>query len=344
MGYDYYPFIVAEMGANHLGSLERATAIVQAAAAAGCDAIKLQTYQADTMVHRACQRTAGGPWGEERLWDLYARSAMPWSWTSDLFAVAKGLGILAFSTPFDRDAVDFLERQGCPMYKVASFELLDHDLIRHVAQTGKPMVMSTGMATLSEIEEAVEVARAGGCGADSLTLLRCTSAYPADPSDSNLATMDNLRTHFHCRVGLSDHTQGAAAAITAALLGADMIEKHLGLQDEAQLKSPDAGFSVSGQAMAAMIHTIGHAIESVGVEAFGPAESELPMRALRRTLHVAYDLKAGDALTDHNVRALRPGDGLEPKHRQFLLGMKVRQDVAAGTPLTWDLVRGPARH
>jgi len=339
--YESYPLIVAEMGANHLQDPDRALAIVRAAAASGCQAIKLQTYQADTMVHRNCTRTAGGPWGEERLLDLYKRAEMPWSWTASIFALAHELRILPFSTPYDREAVDFLERLGCRMYKIASFEILDLDLIRYAAETGKELVISTGMATLEEITDAVEAAALGGCSGRKLTLLRCTSAYPADPREANLITMHNLREHFHCRVGLSDHTQGAAAAIAAALLGADMIEKHLGLGDNGQFASPDVGFSLNPQFMAAMISSIKDAIDAVGNESFGPTKDERPMLELRRTLHVAYDMKAGDELTAHNVRALRPGDGLAPKYRQQLLGMKVCRDVIAGEPLTWELVRGP---
>jgi N-acetylneuraminate synthase len=332
-----YPFVVAEVGANHNQDLDRAIAIVKAAKQAGCDAVKLQTYQADSMVHPSIQHTvAEGLWKGKNLWDLYSDGALPWSWHERIFQAGKEEGIPVFSTPFCTAAVDLLERLACPMYKIASFEILDLELIDKVTRTGKPVVVSTGMATLQEIDEAVEAYKHAGGTQENLTLLKCTSAYPAEPRDSNLATMANLRKRFECKVGISDHTRGAGAAIAAAMLGADMIEKHMG---EYRQLGMDASFSVDPLGMETLIQGVRDAIDAVGIESYGPSEAERPMLALRRTLHLAYDVAEGEALTEHNVRALRPGDGMEPKNRNLVIGMHARRAAKAGEPLTWDLVR-----
>jgi len=337
-----YPFIVAEIGANHLQDLPRALELVDAAKEVGADALKLQTFQADSMVMRpppggVSQRMKEGPWSGEDLWALYERCALPWSWHEEIFARGRELGIPVFSTPFERAAVDFLERLGCPMYKIASFEILDLELIGHAAATGKPIVISTGMASLEEITEAVDQA-ARFLTPDKITLLKCTTAYPAPAAEANLATMDNMRRRFGCPVGLSDHTLGSGVAIAAALRGADMIEKHMTLNGPHD-GGPDAGFSVAADELGWLIEEIHAAIDAEGEEIFGSTDSELPMLALRRTLHVIRDLKPGDTLTRDNVKALRPGDGLAPRELPHLLGTPVSVEVKAGAPLTWDLVR-----
>lgn len=333
-----YPFIVAEMGANHNQDSERAVAIVKAAKQAGCDAVKLQTYQANSMVHPSAQHTiAEGLWKGEKLWDLYSRSALPWSWHERIFKAGEEYGIPVFSSPFCDDAVDLLERLGCPMYKIASFEILDLELIDKVTRTGKPVVISTGMATLQEINEAVEAYKHAGGIQENLTLLKCSSVYPAGANESNLATMANMRAHFGCKIGFSDHTRGIGAAVSAAVLGVDMIEKHMG---DYRTLGPDESFSLDPLGMGTMVQAVRDAIDAVGIESFGPTEAEQPMLALRRTLHVAYDMAAGEVLTEHNVRALRPGDGMAPKERNVVIGMPVRRAAKAGEPLTWEMIRG----
>lgn len=331
-----YPFIVAELGANHCNNLDIALASVSAAAAAGADAIKLQTYQPECMVARGVPHPiTAGPWAGMDLWDLYARASLQWSWHPKLFERAKESGIMAFSSPFSREAIDFLERIGCPMYKIASFEILDLELIAHAAKTGKPLVMSTGMASLEEITDAVSAARYNGC--KDLTLLKCTSSYPAPAAEANLATMHNLRQHFKCDVGLSDHTRGSPVGIAAALHGAQMIEKHFILHH--QLLSPDEPFSANGAELDAYVRDIHDAMDAIGIESFGPTESERYMHTLRRTLHVVYDLREGDELNRHNVRALRPGDGVAPRELHKFLGQRVTRPVEAGEPLNWEMVR-----
>lgn len=336
-----YPFIVAEMGANHGKDLQVALDMVDAAAAAGADAIKIQTYQSDTMVHPKCTTVLErGVWAGRSLVDLYHEGAMPWTWTIKIFERAKERGILAFSSPFDPVAVTFLERHQCPIYKIASFEILDLELIEACAHTGKPLVISTGMATLKEIIDAVAAALVGYREAgvedpeDKLTLLKCTSAYPAPAAEVNLLTMRNLRQHFQCRVGFSDHTEGIGVAIAAALEGADMIEKHLMLG-----QGLDSSFSLYPSEFGKMVREIRAAIDAYGEERFGPTPSEEPYVELRRTLHVVYDLKPGDTLSTHNLRPLRPGGGLAPAHLTSIVGHQVTRPVVAGEPLTWDMVR-----
>jgi len=332
-----YPFLVAEMGANHCQHMERALEIVRAAKRAGCDAVKLQTYEPTSMVHPSVQHTlTEGPWKGENLWDLYNRCALPWSWHEQIFKEGEKVGIPVFSTPFEPAAVDFLERLGCPMYKIASFEILDLELITRVTLTGKPIIISTGMATLVEIDDAVQAYRYAGGTQGNLTLLKCSSVYPAAAAEANLATIANMRQHFDCKIGYSDHTPGSAAAVAAAIMGADMIEKHMG---EFTTLGPDKSFSLDPIGMEIMVQAVHDAIDAVGSEHYGPSEAERPMLALRRTLHVAYDLAQGDPLTEHNVRALRPGDGMEPKNKTLIMGMRVTRAVKAGEPLTWNLVR-----
>ncbi len=335
--FEFYPFVVAEMGANHNQDLDRAMAIVDAAASAGADAIKLQTYTPDGMVARGRKhRIEGGAWDGWDLWDLYERGALHWSWHKRIFERAAERGILAFSTPFEPDAVPLLERLGCPMYKIASSEILDIELIEYVADTRKPIVISTGMATLREIDEAYEAARRH-LQPSEITLLKCTAAYPAPAHEANLETINNLREHYGCRVGLSDHTRGAAVAIAASLFGVDMIEKHLTLRRADG--GLDSAFSVEPEELGWMITELRTAMDAIGEERFGPTPSEQATLRLRRTLHITRTLKAGDRLSRDNVRALRPGDGLPPKDIKLFLGSQVTRDVQAGEPLTWEIVR-----
>jgi len=338
---NYYPFFVAEMGANHNQWLPRALALVDAAAEAGANAIKLQTYTADGMVCRGTYHVIeGGEWGGMNLWELYERGAMPWSWHKAIFKRGAEKGIIVFSTPFERDAIPFLERLGCPMYKIASAEILDLNLIKDCAGTGKPLVISTGMASLAEIEDAVRVA-SGPLSLDQVTLLKCTSGYPAPAAEANLETINNLRRHFRCKVGLSDHTVGSAVAIAAGLYDVDMIEKHLTLRRADG--GLDASFSAEPEELKQLIADVHTAMDAVGEEHFGPTASEMATFRLRRTLHVVYPLKAGELFSEHNVKPLRPGDGLPPAELYLFIGRPATRAVAAGEPLAWDMVRGKPR-
>jgi len=337
--FDFYPFVVAELGANHNQDLDLALATVTAAAAAGADAIKVQTYTPEGMIYPGTRhRIEGGQWDGEDLYDLYRRGALPWSWHQALFTQARERGILAFASVFEPDAVPFLERLGCPMYKIASCEILDLDLIRVAAATRKPMVISTGMATLAEIDEAVAAATSA-LDTNQITLLKCTAAYPAPAAEANLETLNNLREHYGCKVGLSDHTRGSTVAIAAALYGVDMIEKHFTLDRAAG--GLDAEFSAEPADLRDMIDAVHAAMDAIGEERFGPTESERSTYALRRTLHVIRAMKAGEPFSGHNVRPLRPADGLPPRELHHFLGVAAARDIAPGEPLTWELLRKP---
>jgi len=329
-------YLIAEVSANHNGSYDDAVAIIQAAKEAGADAVKLQTYTADTLTidsDAACFRVGGGTlWDGRTLYDLYGEAYTPWDWQPRLKAVADGLGLDFFSTPFDSSAVDFLEGMGVPAYKIASFELVDIPLIRRVARSGKPMIMSTGMATLSEIEEAVEAAR--GAGATQIALLKCNSAYPAPPEGMNLRTIPALADHFDVPVGLSDHTLDLAVPVTAVALGACIIEKHLTLSRTAP--GPDSAFSLEPHEFRAMAEAVRTAEKALGQVQYGVGEQEGKSRVFRRSLFVVQDVRAGEAFTAENVRSIRPGDGLPPKHLPDVLGRRAVRDIGRGTPLDWD--------
>jgi N-acetylneuraminate synthase len=273
-------------------------------------------------------------WHGRKLHDLYGEAHTPWDWHQKLVAVAKTHGLICFSTPFDETSVDFLESLDMPMYKIASFENTDHALIRRVAQTGKPVVMSTGMTTLAELTESVEVARRAGC--TDLTLLKCTSTYPASATDSNLLTIPDLRKRFDCKVGLSDHTLGIGAAVAAVALGATMIEKHFTL-DRAD-GGVDAAFSLEPTEMKQLVTEVRRAHEALGDVTYGPTESEVDSLRFRRSLYVVKDCDEGELLTPSNIRSIRPGFGLEPKFYEDVLGKKARVAIGKGTPLSWDLV------
>jgi pseudaminic acid synthase len=333
------PFIIGELSGNHDGSLARALATVEAIAASGAQALKLQTYTADTMTLDIAERefVVDNPkslWFGRTLYSLYHEAHTPWEWHAPLFRRARELGLVAFSSPFDATAVDFLESLDVPAYKIASFENCDLDLIRRVAGTGKPVIISTGLATLAEISEAVLTAREAGCR--ELVLLKCTSNYPADPSSTNLRTVPYLRDTFGCEVGLSDHTLGIAVAIASVAAGATVIEKHVTLDRSAG--GVDAAFSLEPAELTQLVAAARTAWQALGAVRTTPTDEELSSLVFRRTLYVCKDLAAGDVLTAENLRAIRPGRGLAPKHRAALLGKRVTRAVARGTPMSWELV------
>jgi N-acetylneuraminate synthase len=333
------PYLIAEMSGNHNQSLERALAIVDAAARAGADAIKLQTYTADTMTLDI--RAPGfliedskSLWSGRQLYDLYKEAHTPWEWHKPIMDRAASLGIHCFSTPFDETAVDFLESLGVPAYKIASFECTDLPLIRKVAATGKPMVISTGMATLSEIDDAVRAAHEAGCR--QVVLLKCTSTYPATPENTNIVTISHMREAFGCQVGLSDHTMGCGVAVASVALGATVIEKHFTLRRADG--GVDSAFSMEPEEFRLLRTEIERAWQSLGRVTYGGTEAEEKSKAFRRSLYVAKDLEAGAVLTRENLRVVRPGLGLPPKYFDALLGMRVKFSAKIGTPVTWDLI------
>lgn len=337
------PLVIAEMSGNHNQSLDRALAIVEAAATAGADAIKIQTYTADTMTLEA----AGGEfvinepnslWDGQHLHALYKQAYTPWEWHAPIMERARQRGLACFSSPFDESAVEFLESLNVPAYKIASFECIDLPLIRRAAATGKPLIISTGMASVGEIGEAVEAARSSGC--KDLTLLKCTSTYPASPANTNLRTIAHMRELFGCEVGLSDHTMGIGVAVAAVALGATVIEKHFTLKRADG--GVDAAFSLEPAEFASLVTEAQRAWEALGVVRYGPTEAEAKAVTRRRSLYIAKDMKAGDVLTEEHLRRIRPGHGLSPKYYELLLGKKIKRAVESGTPVTWDLViEGP---
>lgn len=339
IGAGHAPFIIAEMSGNHNQSLERALAIVDAIAASGAQALKLQTYTADTMTIDLKEREffISDPkslWKGNSLYQLYEAAHTPWDWHRPIFERARAKGLVAFSTPFDASAVDFLESLEVPAYKIASFENTDLPLIRRVAATGKPMIISTGMANVAEIDEAVRTARGAGCR--NLVLLKCTSSYPAEPASSNLSAIPSLHTLFDCEVGLSDHTMGIGAAVASVALGASVIEKHVTLSRADG--GVDSAFSLEPHELKQLVDETRVAWQSLGKPMLGPTEAELNSRVFRRTLYVCKDLQPGDELTAENLRAIRPGLGLPPKFMDQLLGKRVTRAVRRGTPMSWDLI------
>jgi pseudaminic acid synthase len=340
IGSGFRPYVIAEMSGNHNGSLDRALSLVDAAAASGADAIKLQTYTADTMTLdvQAPGFVINDPaslWNGRALHALYNEAHTPWDWHRPIMDRAAAHGLHCFSTPFDDTAVDFLEALGVPAYKIASFECTDLPLIRKVAATGKPMIVSTGMATLAEIDEAVRTARAAGCR--DLVLLKCTSTYPATPENSNLRSLPVLREAFGCEVGLSDHTMGCGAAVAAVALGAVMVEKHFTLSRADG--GVDSAFSLEPAEFAMLRIETERAWQAMGAPSFGPSRAEAGSLQFRRSLYVVEDLKAGDVLTARNLRAIRPGHGLPTRELPALLGRRVQRDVARGTPTSWALLQ-----
>ena len=339
IGRNSPPFIIAEMSGNHNQSLERALAIVDAAAAAGAHAIKLQTYTADTMTLDVrggeFEITDGDSlWAGENLHDLYKQACTPWEWHKSIMDRARGHGMVCFSSAFDETAVDFLESLDVPAYKIASFENNHLPLIRKVAATGKPVIMSTGMATLAELDEAVRTAREAGC--QDLVLLKCTNTYPATPENTNVLTVPHMRELFGCEVGLSDHTMGVGAAIAAVAHGATVVEKHFTLARADG--GVDSTFSLEPAELTALVVETERAWQSLGGVAYGPTEAEKKSIVFRRSLYIARDMEAGEVLTTENLRIVRPGLGLAPRHYEQLLGRRLGQAVRKGTPLSWDLL------
>jgi len=339
IGLDSPPFVIAEMSGNHNQSLERALMIVDAAAMAGAHALKLQTYTADTMTLDMREgdffiSDEKSLWHGNSLHDLYQLAHTPWDWHAPIMQRAAELGMLCFSTPFDHTSVDFLEGLGVPAYKIASFENIDLPLIRRVAATGKPMIISTGMASVAEIDDAVRAARAAGCR--DLVLLKCTSTYPATPENSNILTIPHMRGLFGCEVGLSDHTMGVGASVAAVALGATVIEKHFTL-DRVD-GGVDSSFSLEPDELRALVQETGRAWQALGQVSYGYTAAEAKSLVFRRSIYIAADMRAGDILTVDNLRCIRPGMGLPPKYLENLLGRRINRDVAKGTPMRWDLV------
>ena len=336
---DGYPFIIAEMSGNHNQSLERALAIVDAAADAGVDAVKIQTYTADTMTididtGEFSISDKDSLWKGETLYHLYEKAHTPWEWHTAIFERCKERGIMGFSTPFDDTSVDFLEDLGVPCYKIASFENVDLPLIRKVARTGKPIIASTGMTTVAELSDLVQTVRENGC--TDLTLLKCTSSYPASPEGTNLRTIPHMRELFGCAVGLSDHTLGIGASVASVALGATVIEKHFTLSRAEG--GVDAAFSLEPAEMAQLVRECRTAALALGTVSYERAEQEQKSLQFRRSLYVVEDMKAGDVFTEKNLRRIRPGMGLSPKYYDIILGKKVNRDIARGTSVQWDLI------
>jgi N-acetylneuraminate synthase len=340
IGPGHPAYLIAEMSGNHNGDIERAVAIVRAAAQSGADAVKLQTYTADTITidSQRPEFVVGGegPWAGRTLYDLYQEAHTPWAWHERLFAEAKALGVTIFSTPFDPTAVDFLKKLGAPAYKVASFELVDDPLLRKIAGTGKPVIMSTGMASLEETAHAVATLRAAGC--TELALLRCTSSYPAPDDSMRLATIPLLAEAFDCPAGLSDHSTGHTAPVVAVTLGASIIEKHFTLSRAEG--GVDSHFSLEPAEFAELVTNVRRAEAMRGEASFGPGVAEEGNVVFRRSLYVVQDVAKGEAFTEANVRSIRPGHGLSPRFFDIVLGKRASEPVPRGTPLSWELMSG----
>ena len=331
-------YVIAELSANHGGSKARALEVIHAASEAGADAVKFQHYTAETITVRSDHpdfKVSGGTlWDGRQLADLYAEAMTPWEWTDDLVAEANKLGIDWLSSPFDNTAVDFLEQFNIATYKIASFELVDLPLIRYVASKGKPMIMSTGMSTLDEIDAAVKAAQ--GAGAPQVSVLRCNSTYPAKSSEMDLAAIPVMIAKWGIPVGLSDHTMTSVTAISAVALGATIIEKHITMRRSDG--GPDGAFSLEPAEFAAMIRDIREATSALGTARFGPSASEVNSLKFRRSLRAVTAIKAGETITEHNVRSVRPAGGLPPDDFSKISGMKATRDIAVGDPITNDLL------
>ncbi len=332
-------FIIAELSGNHGQSLDKAKEMIKAAADAGVTAIKLQTYTPDTITLDVRHgefliQDSDNLWKGRSLYDLYSEAMTPWEWHKPLFDYAKSLGLIAFSTPFDLTAVEYLESLDVPCHKIASFENIDHELLTAVAKTGKPVIMSTGMATIEELAESVAVLKANGCR--ELVLLKCTSHYPANPVDANLLTIPHLAKLFNCQVGLSDHTKGIGVSVASVALGATVIEKHFVL-DRSE-GGVDSEFSLEPEEFKSLVEESERARVALGQVHYGCTDKEIASRKFRRSLYISKDMKPGDILTVENLRSVRPGLGLAPKFLSQLLGKKINKNVKAGTPMQWDLI------
>jgi pseudaminic acid synthase len=340
IGRNHPPFIIAEMSGNHNQSLERALEIVEAAAKTGAHALKIQTYTPDTMTLDLdeCEFHISDPnslWSGNSLYKLYGESYTPWEWHKPIFDRARELGIIGFSTPFDDTAVDLLESLEVPCYKIASFENTDLPLIRRVAATGKPMIISTGMASIAELDDTVRAARGAGC--KDLILLKCTSTYPATAGNTNILTIPHMRELFDCEVGLSDHTMGVGVSVASVALGATVIEKHFTLNRADG--GVDSTFSMEPSEMAQLVVENERARQALGRVSYGATEAEKKSIVFRRSLYVVQDLKVGDVLTKENVRAIRPGLGLPTKYLDVVLGKTLNRNVVRGTALGWELLQ-----
>jgi pseudaminic acid synthase len=339
IGVNHAPFVIAEMSGNHNQSLERALEIVDAAARSGAHGLKIQTYTADTMTLDLSEgeffiNDSQSLWQGTSLYKLYQQAYTPWEWHEPIFKRCKELGIVGFSTPFDATAVDFLEALDVPCYKIASFENTDLPLIRKVASTGKPLIISTGMATIAELDETVRTAREAGC--EDLILLKCTSTYPATPENTNILTIPHLRDLFDVQVGLSDHTMGIGVAVASVALGATVIEKHFTLARADG--GVDSAFSMEPEEMRQLVIESERAWQALGKISYGATEAEKKSLIFRRSLYISQDMKAGDIFTKENLRSVRPGLGLPTKYYNVLLGKKIVRNAKAGQPMTWDLI------
>ncbi len=340
IGPDHRPFIVAEMSGNHHHSLERALQLVEAAKRAGADAVKLQTYTADIITLDIKEREflitdEKSLWKGKNLYELYQEASLPWEWHASLFDRGRELGLLVFSTPFDETAIDFLEELGSPCYKIASLEIVDHPLIHKAASTGKPLILSTGASTLVEIGEAVAVARKAGCC--DLILLKCTSAYPASPTDSHLRTIPHLAASFDTLVGLSDHTLGMGVPLASIAFGTCMIEKHVTLSR--QEGGVDDAFSLEPHELQTLVIESERAWQALGHIQYAPLDSERLSLSHRASLYFVQDIPAGEIIQPHFIRSIRPGKGLPPKEWEKIIGLKLCREVKQGTPVSWDLFK-----
>jgi pseudaminic acid synthase len=336
IGNNLPPFIIAEMSGNHNQSLDRALQIVSAAAEAGVQAIKLQTYTADTMTVPGAYKIhdENSLWNGKELYELYKEAYTPWEWHKTIFDKAKDMGILAFSSPFDESAVDFLESLDVPCYKIASFENTDWPLLKKVASTGKPIIMSTGVSNISDIYQSVSVLKNAGC--QDLVLLKCTSTYPSSPKTSNITTIPHMKEFFKCDIGLSDHTLGIGVSVAAVALGASVIEKHFTLRRSDG--GVDSAFSLEPQELRALVIESKNAFEGLGNISYDILPSEKNSMRFKRSIYVTRDIKSGEGVTKDNIRIIRPGYGLAPKHYEAILGRKALKDLSAGIPLTWNLI------
>lgn len=339
IGRGHPPFVIAEMSGNHNQSLERALEIVEAAAKTGAHALKIQTYTPDTMTLDLDEREfhisdPNSLWAGTSLYKLYGEAYTPWEWHKPIFDRCRELGMIGFSTPFDDTAVDFLESLNVPCYKIASFENTDLPLIRRVAATGKPLIISTGMATVAELDETVRAAREAGC--TDLILLKCTSTYPATAENTNILTIPHLRELFDCEVGLSDHTMGVGVSVASVALGATVVEKHFTLARADG--GVDSAFSMELGEMAQLVVESERAWQALGIVSYGPTEKEMKSLVFRRSLYIVEDMQAGEVLTAKNLRAIRPGYGLPPKYLSALIGRRLNSDVKKGTAMAWEFV------
>ena len=339
IGMDYPPFIIAEMSGNHNQSIEKALQIVEAAARSGVSAIKIQTFTPETMTLKLDHdefkvKDVNSPWDNSSLFNLYKKAHTPWEWHAAIFAKARSLGIIPFSTPFDSSAVNFLEELGVDCYKIASFENTDIPLIQRIAKTGKPIIISTGMATISELDESIKAAKEAGC--ENLILLKCTSSYPSSPKFSNLSTIPHMRALFNCEIGLSDHTLGIGVSVASIAFGASVIEKHLTLNR--MDGGVDSTFSMEPHEMSQLVRESNQAWEAIGKISYGVTEEEKNSVQFKRSLYITREVKKGEAINEDNVRAIRPGLGMPPKYLNILIGRRFNSDYKIGTPLTWERI------